>query len=83
MDVWSCGLTVLDCILPQPLLQARFAQAPAAFFEWLAQRGEISLPDEVRLFDAPLADFLETEVLRCDPADRCSVLEVMQGLEAL
>jgi len=39
MDVWAAGMSVLDCILPQPLLQPRYKADPKSFWTWLAGDG--------------------------------------------
>eukprot|EP00927_Polykrikos_kofoidii_P009138 TRINITY_DN13793_c0_g1_i1.p1 TRINITY_DN13793_c0_g1~~TRINITY_DN13793_c0_g1_i1.p1 ORF type:complete len:604 (-),score=112.19 TRINITY_DN13793_c0_g1_i1:115-1926(-) len=36
MDVWACGMTVLDCVLGKPLLQRRFQDDPGTFLAWLS-----------------------------------------------
>eukprot|EP00747_Dinoflagellata_sp_TGD_P073341 gnl/TRDRNA2_/TRDRNA2_157853_c0_seq2.p1 gnl/TRDRNA2_/TRDRNA2_157853_c0~~gnl/TRDRNA2_/TRDRNA2_157853_c0_seq2.p1 ORF type:complete len:346 (-),score=46.54 gnl/TRDRNA2_/TRDRNA2_157853_c0_seq2:140-1108(-) len=89
MDVWSAGMSILDCILPESLLQARFKQEPATFLEWLgaentapADIGTLKLPTEVHDFDPELAAFLSDRVFRWDPTERCSILEVVQLLES-
>lgn len=36
LDVWSSGMSILDCVLPRPLLQARYAEDPESYWSWLA-----------------------------------------------
>merc|ERR1712039_1550 len=36
MDVWSVGMSLLDCVLEKPLLQAQYAQDQEGFWDWLA-----------------------------------------------
>merc|ERR1712154_291213 len=36
MDIWAAGMSILDCILPKPLLQAHYASDTDGFWPLLA-----------------------------------------------
>mmetsp|Transcript_48842 Transcript_48842/g.80997 ORF Transcript_48842/g.80997 Transcript_48842/m.80997 type:complete len:482 (+) Transcript_48842:56-1501(+) len=82
MDVWCIGMSILDCILPQSLLQERFKQdGRDAFLDWLGSMLELDIPEEVVRFDPGLANILGSQVLAPVAGHRASVLELLLALQ--
>lgn len=83
MDIWSIGMCILDCMLPESLLSARFKQGQDAFLAWLGSINTIELPPEASSFDSPLTELLLCKVLRPEQSERASILELLAGIHRL
>lgn len=83
MDVWSVGTCILDCILPQPLFAAEYQRGRDAFLCWLGSLSEVVMPAEAMAFDPALIDLLRLHILRPQPSERMSILELFVAMREL